>query len=108
MPYSDAVLSGVLVRAGTAAEASGLGADEAKRAVAKVKFVAAASLEGREGLATAVFGAPKADLASVHAALDKVSESSVTKTLSLLIKAKPTYVALGDLHGLPYADELGL
>ncbi|KAG8782022.1 ubiquinol-cytochrome c reductase core subunit 1 [Ceratobasidium sp. 428] len=55
-----------------------------------------------------VFGAPKADLASVHAALDKVSESSVTKTLSSLIKAKPTYVAVGDLHGLPYADELGL
>ncbi|KAG8782021.1 ubiquinol-cytochrome c reductase core subunit 1 [Ceratobasidium sp. 428] len=123
VPYSDAALFGVLVRAGTAAEASegakaavaalkkaasGFGADEAKRAVAKAKFVAAASLEGREGLVAAVapqvFGAPKADLASVHAALDKVTESSVTKTLSSLIKAKPTYVAVGDLHGLPYAD----
>ncbi|KAG8690457.1 ubiquinol-cytochrome c reductase core subunit 1 [Ceratobasidium sp. 395] len=127
VPYSDAALFGVLVRAGTAAEASegakaavaalkkvasGFGADEAKRAVAKAKFVAAALLEGREGLVAAVapqvFGAPKADLASVHAALDKVSESSVTKTLSSLTKAKPTYVAVGDLHGLPYADELGL
>ncbi|KAG9087199.1 ubiquinol-cytochrome c reductase core subunit 1 [Ceratobasidium sp. UAMH 11750] len=124
VPYSDAALFGVLVRAGTAAEASegvkavvsalkkvasGLGADEAKRAVAKAKFAAAAGLEGREGLVAAaapqVFGAPKADLASVHAALDKVSASS---TLSSIIKAKPTYVAVGSIHGLPYVDELGL
>ncbi|KAG9092006.1 ubiquinol-cytochrome c reductase core subunit 1 [Ceratobasidium sp. 370] len=127
VPYSDAALFGVLVRAGTAAEASegvkaavsalkkvaaGLGADEAKRAVAKAKFAAAAGLEGREGLVAAVapqvFGAPKADLASVHAALDKVSASSVAQTLSSIIKAKPTYVAVGDIHGLPYVDELGL
>ena len=27
---------------------------------------------------------------------------------SSLISAKPTYVVIGDLHALPYADELGL
>ena len=25
-----------------------------------------------------------------------------------LVKGKPTYVAIGDLHALPYADEIGL
>ena len=25
-----------------------------------------------------------------------------------LLKSKPTYVAVGDLHALPYADEIGL
>ena len=25
-----------------------------------------------------------------------------------LVKGKPTYVAIGDLHSLPYADEIGL
>jgi len=127
VPYSDAALFGVLVRTGSAAEAtegikaavaalkkvaSGLSAEDAKKAVAKAKFAAASAVEGREGLVAAVapqvFGAPKSDLAAVHAALDKVSHSSVAKTLSSLVKAKPTYVAIGDIHALPYADELGL
>jgi hypothetical protein len=25
-----------------------------------------------------------------------------------LVKRKPTYVAIGDLHSLPHADEIGL
>jgi ubiquinol-cytochrome c reductase core subunit 2 len=25
-----------------------------------------------------------------------------------LVKGKPTYVAIGDLHSLPHADEIGL
>ena len=25
-----------------------------------------------------------------------------------LLKSKPTYVAIGDLHALPHADEIGL
>ncbi|QRV85362.1 ubiquinol-cytochrome C reductase core subunit 2 [Ceratobasidium sp. AG-Ba] len=124
IPYSDAALFGVIVKGDNVAAdaktavstlkkvASGLGAEETKKAVAKAKFAAAAALEGREGLVAAVapqvFGASKSDLASVHAALDKVSESSVSKALSSLVKAKPTYVAVGDIHSLPYADELGL
>lgn len=124
IPYSDAALFGVLVKGENVGEnakaaaaalkkvASGFGAENAKKAVAKAKFAAAAALEGREGFVAAVapqlFGASKADLGSVHAALDKVSESSVSKTLSSLIKAKPTYVAVGDIHSLPYVDELGL
>ncbi|KAG8743768.1 ubiquinol-cytochrome c reductase core subunit 1 [Ceratobasidium sp. 414] len=130
VPYSDAALFGVLVRAETAAEASkgvkatvsglknvasGLGADEAKRAAAKAKFAAAASLEGREGLVAAVapqasrvFGAAKADIGSVYAALDKVSWPSVAQTLSSIIKAKLTYVAVGDIYSPPYVDDFGL
>lgn len=32
----------------------------------------------------------------------------IPKAASNLIKAKPTYIALGDVQSLPYADELGL
>lgn len=69
VPYSDAALFGILVRAGTAAEAgesakaavaalkkvaSGLSGEEAKKAVAKAKFAAASAVEAREGLVAAV------------------------------------------------------
>ncbi|KAH7333643.1 LuxS/MPP-like metallohydrolase [Rhizoctonia solani] len=121
IPYSDAALFGVLVTgknvaedAKTAAAAlkKGLTKEDATKAVAKAKFKVASAVEGREGLVTAVapqvFGGPKASLESVHAALDKVSESSVSKTLSSLLGGKPTFVAVGDINGLPYADELGL
>ena len=30
------------------------------------------------------------------------------QTVSSLLKAKPTYVTVGDIQALPYADELGL
>ncbi|KAB5593745.1 Ubiquinol-cytochrome C reductase complex core protein [Ceratobasidium theobromae] len=127
LEYSDAALFGVLVKGETADQvgknakaavaalkkaAAGLSKEDATRAIAKAKFAAAASVEGRQGLAASVapevFGGPKADLQSVHAALGKVSESSVAKTLSSLIKVKPTFVAVGDIHALPYVDELGL
>ncbi|KAF8602225.1 LuxS/MPP-like metallohydrolase [Ceratobasidium sp. AG-I] len=127
IPYSDAALFGVLVSGPTAPEvaqnvkaavaalkkvASGLSGEDAKKAVAKAKFAAASALEAREGLVAAlapeVFGGAKASLESVHAALDKVTESSLAKALSSLVKAKPTYVAIGDIHALPYVDELGL
>ena len=32
----------------------------------------------------------------------------VLQTVSSLLKSKPTFVAVGDIKSLPYADELGL
>ncbi|KAG8687417.1 ubiquinol-cytochrome c reductase core subunit 1 [Ceratobasidium sp. 423] len=121
IPYSDAALFGVLVtgsnvaadaKAAVAALKKGLTKEDATKAVAKAKFRAASAVEAREGLVNAVapqaFGGPKASLESVHAALDKVSEASVSKTLSSLVGSKPTFVAVGDVNALPYVDELGL
>ncbi|CAE6467621.1 unnamed protein product [Rhizoctonia solani] len=121
IPYSDAALFGVLVtgnniaqdtKTAVAALKKGLTKEDATKAAAKAKFRAASAVEGREGLVNAVapqvFGGPKASLESVHAALDKVSDASVSKTLSSLLGGKPTFVAVGDINGLPYADELGL
>ncbi|CAE6534779.1 unnamed protein product [Rhizoctonia solani] len=114
IPYSDATLFGVLVtgnnvaadaKAAVAALKKGLTKEDATKAVARAKFKAASAVEAREGLA---FGGPKASLESVHAALDKVSEASVSKTLSSLLGSKPTFVAVGDVNTLPYVDELGL
>ena len=41
------------------------------------------------------------------AALTSLTMSHTQATASLL-KAKPTFVAVGDITSLPYADELGL
>ncbi|ELU37526.1 ubiquinol-cytochrome C reductase complex core protein 2 [Rhizoctonia solani AG-1 IA] len=121
IPYSDAALFGVLVsgnnvaadtKTAVAALKKGLSKEEATKAVSKAKFKAASALEAREGLVAAVapqvFGGSTSSLDSFHAALDKVSEASVSKTLSSLLGAKPTFVAIGDVHALPYVDELGL
>ncbi|KAF8741724.1 LuxS MPP-like metallohydrolase, partial [Rhizoctonia solani] len=121
IPYSDAALFGVLVsgnnvaadtKTAVAALKKGLSKEEATKAVSKAKFKAASALEAREGLVAAVapqvFGGSTSSLDSFHAALDKVSEASVSKTLSSLLGAKPTFVAIGDVNALPYVDELGL
>ncbi|KAG6844103.1 hypothetical protein H0H87_009778 [Tephrocybe sp. NHM501043] len=127
LPYSDATLVGLLVQASTAAEvkvaataavaelkkaATGLSAEDLKKAVAKAKFAAASTAESREGLVTALgsqvlSGAPTT-LDAKLAALDGVSAAAFTKTASALVKGKPTYVAIGDVNSLPYADEVGL
>ncbi|CEL59165.1 ubiquinol-cytochrome c reductase core subunit 2 [Rhizoctonia solani AG-1 IB] len=121
IPYSDAALFGVLVTGDNVAEDTktavaalkkGLSKEEATKAVAKAKFKAASAIEAREGFLTTVaplvFDGSKSSLDSVHAALDKVSDSSVSKSLSSLLGSKPTFVAVGDVNALPYVDELGL
>ncbi|KAI6046578.1 Metalloenzyme, LuxS/M16 peptidase-like protein [Pisolithus marmoratus] len=124
IPYSDAALAGVLVQApdvkSVTEAAKGvveklkkpLTADQLKSAVARTKFDAAASAESREGLALAlgkkVFSTADASVESALAALDKVDVASISKTVSELTAATPTYVAIGDVTALPYADEIGL
>ncbi|TFY68655.1 hypothetical protein EVJ58_g878 [Rhodofomes roseus] len=112
-----------------ALKASGdLKGDDLKKAVAKAKFAAASALDGRDNLVFALgaqaFGSP-ASLDSTISNLDKVNASAFSKVryatplkdvvltirvqaATSFVKAKPTYVAIGDIKRLPYADELGL
>ncbi|KAF5376695.1 hypothetical protein D9615_007864 [Tricholomella constricta] len=127
LPYSDATLVGLLVQGATSADvkqagkaavevlkkaAAGISAEELKKAVAKAKFSAASALESRDGLMSVLgsqvlAGAPSTLEASL-APFDKISASAFTKAAAALVKGKPTYVAVGDVTSLPYADELGL
>jgi len=126
LPYSDATLFGLLVQGDSAAsakeagklavkalkDASNLGGEELKRAIAKAKFAEASKVEGREGLVGAVannlLNNQQHSLDTIFASLDKVSSSTFSKAVSTLTGAKPTYVVVGDVQALPYADEVGL
>ncbi|TEB33922.1 LuxS/MPP-like metallohydrolase [Coprinellus micaceus] len=127
LPYSDASLVGVLVQGHSAAAvkeagkvvvdavkkaAAGASAEEVATAVAKAKFAAASAADARAGIVDAIgakiFSGSDASIASALAAFDAVDASAFSKAASSLIASKPTYVAVGDLGALPYADELGL
>ncbi|KAH9942099.1 Metalloenzyme, LuxS/M16 peptidase-like protein [Amylocystis lapponica] len=126
LPYSDATLFGLLIQgattegvraAGKAAVAAfkaagGVKGDDLKKAVVKAKFAAASALDGRQGLISAIganaFTGTSASLDSTLSSIEKVNSSAISKITSSLLKAKPTYVAIGDIKTLPHADELGL
>ncbi|KAK7045349.1 ubiquinol-cytochrome c reductase core subunit 1 [Paramarasmius palmivorus] len=127
LPYSDATLFGFLVQgqdgasvkaAGKAAvealkaASGGVKGDDLKKAIAKAKFATASAAESREGLVATlgakILAGSDSSLASALSSLDAVSESALAKAASSLVSAKPTYVAVGDIASLPYADELGL
>jgi len=126
LPYSDASLFGLLVQGTTTAgvkdagklavkalkEAGGIKAEDLKMALAKAKFSTASSIDGRDGIVNVlgpkIFAGSDASLDSAMTALDKVNGAAFTKATSTLLKGKPTYVAVGDVQALPYADELGL
>ncbi|KAI0714216.1 LuxS/MPP-like metallohydrolase [Cerioporus squamosus] len=130
LPYSDASLFGLLVQGQSSADvktaakaavdalkaAGSLKGEELQKAVAKAKFAAASAFEVRDGLISTL--GPKincrfcpgssASVADAVSALEKVDASAYSKAASSLLKSKPTYVAVGDIKSLPYADELGL
>ncbi|CCM04093.1 uncharacterized protein FIBRA_06252 [Fibroporia radiculosa] len=126
LPYSDAALFGVLIQGATAegVKAAGKAAvtalkaagevkgEELQKAIKKAKFTAASATEGRDGLTSAlaakVFGVSTNSLDTTLSSLEKVDASAFSKATSSLLKSKPTYVAVGDIKALPYADELGL
>ncbi|KAI6144644.1 Metalloenzyme, LuxS/M16 peptidase-like protein [Pisolithus tinctorius] len=124
LPYSDAALAGILVQAPDVKSVKDaaktlfeklkkpLTAEELKTAVARTKFDAAASAETREGLTLAlgkkVFFNADTSVESTLTALDKVDDATISKTVSELLKATPTYVAIGDIATLPYVDEIML
>ncbi|THU94237.1 LuxS/MPP-like metallohydrolase [Dendrothele bispora CBS 962.96] len=126
LPYSDASLFGLLVQGPTGASvreagkaavtalksATSLKGDDLKKAIAKAKFASASATESRDGfvalLGSKVLAGSASTLDATLSSLDKVSESTVSKAASALVGAKPTFIAVGDVSSLPYADELGL
>ncbi|PSR87014.1 hypothetical protein PHLCEN_2v5272 [Hermanssonia centrifuga] len=126
LPYSDASLFGLLVQGATAEEVKIAGkaavsalkevgnikAEDVKKAVAKAKFSAASTLDGRSSLASVLgsklLSGPSASVEGIISSIEKVDASALSSAVSSLIKAKPTYVTVGDIKSLPYADELGL
>jgi ubiquinol-cytochrome c reductase core subunit 2 len=130
LPYSDAVLFGLLVQGQTAegvkeagkvvakalkdsTSSGGIKAEELKKAVAKAKFTAASAVEnGKDGLVSVlgakVLAGSEASLDGTFSSLDKITATGFSKAISTLTKGKLTYVAVGDVQSLPYTDELGL
>lgn len=129
LPYSDATLFGVVVSAPTSEAVKSLATEvasilkqigsnvteeDAKRAVAQAKFAAASASDTKEGLIATAAPQLLSDSGSLKSASElidsfsSVSASSVSKAAAELLKSKPTVVAIGDLHVLPYADELNL
>jgi len=127
LPYSDATLFGLLVQGSTPASvkeagklavsalkaaAQGIKEEELKSAIAKAKFAAANAADSREGiiafLSSSILSGAETSFDSTLASLEKITASTFSKAASSLIAAKPTYVVIGDVQALPYADELGL
>lgn len=118
--YSDASLLNVVVQAPTneavravaqevaaaiKATASGVKDEELKRAVAKAKFADATTLEHYASLVDAAAPALFAgqSISSQASALEGLSADAVSKAAKALFEAKPTVVAVGNTHVLPYA-----
>ncbi|KAI0323501.1 ubiquinol-cytochrome C reductase complex core protein 2 [Cubamyces sp. BRFM 1775] len=126
LPYSDASLFGLLVQGQTTAavkeagkaavtalkEAGNLKGEDLQKAIAKAKFSAASALDGRDGvistIGSKILSGSSASLSETISSLEKVDTAAFEKATASLLKAKPTFVAVGDITSLPYADELGL
>ncbi|KAF8170779.1 Metalloenzyme, LuxS/M16 peptidase-like protein [Pholiota molesta] len=126
LAYSDATLFGLLVQGSTVegvkeagkiavsalkAAAQGIKAEELTSAKAKAKFAAASAVDTREGLVSAlgskIFSDKVTSLDATLSSLDGVNATAFSKAAATLLKAKPTYVTIGEAH-LPFVDELGL
>ncbi|PWZ00807.1 LuxS/MPP-like metallohydrolase [Testicularia cyperi] len=91
--------------------AGGLKEDVVKAAIAKAKFERATTLENRAASHELVSAqlletGNVVALEDAFAALDAVKPNSLSSTVEKLLKSKPTTVAVGDVHVLPYADEV--
>ena len=91
--------------------AGGLEDETIQAAIAKAKFERASVLENRtashELVSAQLLEAGKvATLDESFAALESVKASSLSSAAEKLLKSKPTTVAVGDVHKLPYADEV--
>ncbi|GAA6052687.1 hypothetical protein JCM3770_007174 [Rhodotorula araucariae] len=125
--YSDAGLFGISVAAKSAdvadvaskavaalkQAAQGVSDEALKQAVAKAKFAAAAALETKAGQVSLIGEQVAANgqapsLDDIFAKLDKVTAESLAKAAKEALASKPTTVAVGNTHTLPYADSLGL
>ncbi|SJX61561.1 probable QCR2-40 kDa ubiquinol cytochrome-c reductase core protein 2 [Sporisorium reilianum f. sp. reilianum] len=91
--------------------AGGLKDETIKAAIAKAKFERASVLENRTAShelvsAQLLEAGNVATLEETFSALEGVKASSLSSAAEKLLKSKPTTVAVGDVHQLPYADEV--
>ncbi|GJJ09083.1 hypothetical protein Clacol_003305 [Clathrus columnatus] len=118
LQYSDAALFGVIVQGKTPEGVTEAGKtvaqvlknlsvkeEDFKRATAKAKFSAASEQDSRSGHLVAAT-APWVN--QLFSSTEKLTSASVGKLASDLRKAKPTFVAVGDIYRLPHLDQLGL
>ncbi|KAI9279588.1 Metalloenzyme, LuxS/M16 peptidase-like protein [Sporodiniella umbellata] len=121
--YSDAGLFGVHTSGAQAGSAIAAAVEQLKaakslsnedfaRGVAQAKYAATAAYETRldrlQTLGAQAFSGSKLTAAESIAAIEKVSASDVAKAVEKLLSSKPSAVAVGDLHNLPYADSVSL
>jgi ubiquinol-cytochrome c reductase core subunit 2 len=126
--YSDAGLFGIYIEAPTgkvqelasksvqalkSVAESKVSEEDLKRAIARAKFEAATMLENRVARQEIV-GAQILETNSITSLsdawklLEGVTAEKVQQAAKSALKSKPTVVAVGDTHKLPWADELGL
>ncbi|KAF8544497.1 Metalloenzyme, LuxS/M16 peptidase-like protein [Trichophaea hybrida] len=87
--------------------------EDVKKAIAQAKFDVLAAAEDRsaglELVGQSVIASGKApQVEDVVKALEAVTVDSVKKTAGALLQGKATYTAVGDLHYLPFASDIGL
>jgi len=116
--YSDASLFAVVVQAPTDAgvkavaqdvaaaiksSTSNIKEDDLKRAIAKAQFAEATKLETADSVIAAVTPAVFGGALPQAASFSGLSASAITNAAEALFSAKPTVVAVGNTHVLPYA-----
>ncbi|RPB15560.1 LuxS/MPP-like metallohydrolase [Morchella conica CCBAS932] len=124
--YTDAGLlhitisgpASALKSAGTAAvkainELANVKAEDVKKAIAQAKYDVLAAIEDRsiglEVIGQAVIASGSApQVADTVKGLEGVTLDAVKKAVKSILGGKATYAAVGDVHMLPYAEELGL
>ncbi|KAJ5134363.1 Ubiquinol-cytochrome C reductase complex core protein 2 [Penicillium atrosanguineum] len=95
------------------AAAGEVASEDIKKAVALAKFRALESVQTLEtGLEATgsglVHGSKPYQIGEIVQAVEKVSEEQVKETAKSFLSGKATLVSVGDLHQLPYAEDLGL
>lgn len=90
--------------------AGGLKTETVQAAIAKAKFEKANVLENRtashELVSAQLLDGKAVTIQQAFEALERVKANTLSSVVEKLLKSKPTTVAVGDVHVLPYADEV--
>ncbi|KAJ6000093.1 hypothetical protein N7481_000502 [Penicillium waksmanii] len=95
------------------AAAGEVASEDIKKAIALAKFRALESLQtldtGLEATGSGlVHGSKPYQIGEIAQAVEKVSEQQVKDTAQSFLSGKATLISVGDVHQLPYAEDIGL
>ncbi|CAI7600013.1 hypothetical protein N7533_001832 [Penicillium manginii] len=95
------------------AAAGEVASEDIKKAIALAKFRALESLQtldtGLEATGSGlVHGSKPYQIGEIAQAVEKVSEQQVKETAQSFLSGKATLISVGDVHQLPYAEDIGL